>query len=201
MDRAEEARSLLWRPSNVLPARCLASSARNTAAAISSTISAPWPPLLARRLHPEPPPAQLPTALAPAARPQLAAETAAPVDPSSEFFVRIEDGEFVAGCERFLQVRARLPCRATARGARSAAAAPPSICKPSRAAHAFAPSLVRQILHTQIPDPCTDLQAGWNQWEVVEAAAGAPALSGASIPVNMTGPEVGGEVVWESCCW
>lgn len=31
--------------------------------------------------------------------------------------------------------------------------------------------------------------AGWNQWEVVEAAAGAPYLSGASIPVNMTGPQ------------
>ncbi|PRW59651.1 nitrilase 2 isoform A [Chlorella sorokiniana] len=73
---------------------------------------------------------------APAAARKLAAEAAAtPVDPNSEFFVRIEDGEFVTGCERFLL-------------------------------------------------------AGWNQWEVVEAAAGAPALSGASIPVNMTGPEL-----------
>lgn len=32
--------------------------------------------------------------------------------------------------------------------------------------------------------------AGWNQWEVVEAAAGAPSLSGASIPEGMTGPEL-----------
>ena len=32
--------------------------------------------------------------------------------------------------------------------------------------------------------------AGWNQWEVLEAAAGAPALSGASIPSNMTGPQM-----------
>jgi mannan endo-1,4-beta-mannosidase len=32
--------------------------------------------------------------------------------------------------------------------------------------------------------------AGWNQWEVVEAAAGAPSLGGASIPEGMTGPEL-----------
>jgi mannan endo-1,4-beta-mannosidase len=32
--------------------------------------------------------------------------------------------------------------------------------------------------------------AGWNQWEAVEAAAGAPSLSGASIPPGMTGPEL-----------
>lgn len=32
--------------------------------------------------------------------------------------------------------------------------------------------------------------AGWNQWEVVEAAAGAPSLSGASIPPGMTGPQL-----------
>uniref|UniRef100_A0A1D2A9E3 mannan endo-1,4-beta-mannosidase n=1 Tax=Auxenochlorella protothecoides TaxID=3075 RepID=A0A1D2A9E3_AUXPR len=30
--------------------------------------------------------------------------------------------------------------------------------------------------------------AGWNQWEVVEAAGGAPYLSGASLPANLTGP-------------
>ena len=32
--------------------------------------------------------------------------------------------------------------------------------------------------------------AGWNQWEVVEAAAGAPSLSGASIPPGLTGPQL-----------
>lgn len=32
--------------------------------------------------------------------------------------------------------------------------------------------------------------SGWNQWEAVEAAAGAPKLSGASIPEGMTGPEL-----------
>lgn len=32
--------------------------------------------------------------------------------------------------------------------------------------------------------------AGWNQWEAVEAAAGAPFLYGASIPVGLTGPEL-----------
>ena len=52
-----------------------------------------------------------------------------------EYFVTIDNGEFVVGCQRFML-------------------------------------------------------AGWNQWEVVEAAAGAPFLSGAAIPVNLTGPEV-----------
>ena len=34
--------------------------------------------------------------------------------------------------------------------------------------------------------------SGWNSWEMVEAGAGAPSLSGASLPVNVTGPRVGG---------
>lgn len=75
--------------------------------------------------------------------PCLALQLSATVPPtapapvgSSEYFVTIENGEFVVGCERFLM-------------------------------------------------------AGWNSWEFVEAAAGAPRLSGASIPVNQTGPEVG----------
>lgn len=38
-----------------------------------------------------------------AACPQLAAPAApAPVDPSQEFFVRVDNGEFVAGCQRFI---------------------------------------------------------------------------------------------------
>jgi len=32
--------------------------------------------------------------------------------------------------------------------------------------------------------------AGWNQWEVVDAAAGAPTLSGASLPDGVSGPEL-----------
>lgn len=32
--------------------------------------------------------------------------------------------------------------------------------------------------------------AGWNAWEVVDAAAGAPATYGASIPAGMTGPQL-----------
>jgi mannan endo-1,4-beta-mannosidase len=31
--------------------------------------------------------------------------------------------------------------------------------------------------------------SGWNQWETVEAAAGALALFGASLPENVTGPQ------------
>jgi hypothetical protein len=53
----------------------------------------------------------------------------------AEYFVRVDNGEFALGCQRFIST-------------------------------------------------------GWNQWEVVEAAAGAPALSGASLPTNQTGPEV-----------
>jgi hypothetical protein len=53
----------------------------------------------------------------------------------TEYFVRVDNGEFALGCQRFIST-------------------------------------------------------GWNQWEVVEAAAGAPALSGASLPTNQTGPEV-----------
>ena len=33
--------------------------------------------------------------------------------------------------------------------------------------------------------------SGWNQWEVVEAAAGALELFGASLPEGKTGPQVG----------
>lgn len=45
---------------------------------------------------------QLPLDARPRSAPQLAATAPAPVDASQEFFVRIEDGEFVAGCQRFL---------------------------------------------------------------------------------------------------
>lgn len=65
--------------------------------------------------------------LAPSSQPQAAD----PVD--GDFFVRIEDGEFVLGCNKFYV-------------------------------------------------------SGWNQWEVVDAAAGGPKLSGATIPTNQTGP-------------
>lgn len=75
--------------------------------------------------------------LPPACLQLMAAPAAAPAAPGSqpEYFVTIDNGEFVVGCERFLV-------------------------------------------------------AGWNQWEVVEAAAGAPSLSGASLPANQTGPQV-----------
>lgn len=58
-------------------------------------------------------------------------QAADPVD--GDYFVRIQDGEFVLGCNKFYS-------------------------------------------------------AGWNQWEVVDAAAGGPKLSGATIPTNQTGP-------------
>ena len=32
--------------------------------------------------------------------------------------------------------------------------------------------------------------AGWNEWEVMEKAAGAPSLSGSQLPAGATGPEV-----------
>lgn len=69
------------------------------------------------------------------------------------------------------------------------------------------------IVHVPTLSPRLDLRAQWWQllmvnmrkltsntepdvlrcacrWEVIEAAAGAPQLYGASLPVNMTGPEV-----------
>lgn len=91
------------------------------------------PGQLAGRAPPRLPPAARPTPRrsSPLRVAQLAAEAAAPVDPSSEFFVRIQDGEFVAGCERFLLVSGRAAAcvlqrqRAGGGGARSAAAAAP----------------------------------------------------------------------------
>lgn len=34
------------------------------------------------------------------------------------------------------------------------------------------------------------LVVGWNQWEVIEAAAGVPDLKGSSLPPGKTGPQV-----------
>ncbi|PSC76452.1 nitrilase 2 [Micractinium conductrix] len=80
------------------------------------------------------------TCLGPAAGARKLAATAGAPAPGGEYFVRIENGEFVAGCERFVM-------------------------------------------------------SGWNSWEMVEAGAGAPSLSGASLPVNVTGPRMVRELV------
>ena len=43
--------------------------------------------------------------------------------------------------------------------------------------------------------------SGWNQWEVVEAAAGALELFGASLPEGKTGPQVGHSLpLRHGCC-
>lgn len=53
------------------------------------------------------------------------------------------------------------------------------------------PEYFIQVQNGQFVNGCNYFKiAGWNQWEVVEAAAGAPSLSGASIPIGMTGPQL-----------
>ena len=53
------------------------------------------------------------------------------------------------------------------------------------------PEYFIQVRDGQFVNGCNYFKlAGWNQWEVVEAAAGAPFLSGASIPKGMTGPQL-----------
>lgn len=58
-------------------------------------------------------------------------------------------------------------------------------------AAAPAPEYFIEIRDGNFVNGCNNFKiAGWNQWEVVEAAAGAPSLSGASIPTGMTGPQL-----------
>ena len=53
------------------------------------------------------------------------------------------------------------------------------------------PEYFIEIRDGQFANGCNFFKlAGWNQWEVVEAAAGAPSISGASIPKGMTGPQL-----------
>ncbi len=49
------------------------------------------------------------------------------------------------------------------------------------------PSCIRNTSHTT---PHTQKPVGFNQWEVMESGAAAPYLLGASLPPNMTGPEL-----------
>ncbi|KDD76362.1 hypothetical protein H632_c253p0, partial [Helicosporidium sp. ATCC 50920] len=64
-----------------------------------------------------------------------------------------------------------------------AAPAPSSIAAP-------APEYFITIKNGQFMQGCVPFYpAGWNQWETMEAAAGYPYLTGASLPANTTGPE------------
>jgi len=58
-------------------------------------------------------------------------------------------------------------------------------------ADATGPEYFIQIQDGGFVNGCNNFKiAGWNQWEVVESAAGAPSISGASLPPGMTGPQL-----------
>jgi hypothetical protein len=68
------------------------------------------------------------------------------------------------------------------------AEAPPATTPPAAAA---GPEYFIAVRGGQFTNGCDAFKvAGWNAWEVVDAAAGAPATYGASIPPGMTGPQL-----------
>ena len=110
---------------------------------------------------------------------QLAATAGAPA-PGGEYFVRIEVSRWkrAARTSRRCSARALPPAPSPLPSAPTTAPASRLPCAPQNGE--FVAGCERFVM------------SGWNSWEMVEAGAGAPSLSGASLPVNVTGPRVGG---------
>ena len=68
-------------------------------------------------------------------------------------------------------------------------ALPAGRLEPVSRRHRYVGAAQQRLPHTRMQPTCP--ASGPCRWEVVEAAAGAPYLLGASIPANMTGPQVG----------